>query len=135
GRKSIDKRRLKKADPGLQDDFFDSCQSLLDEIALLQQEVGIACLRESTAFARRHIENVKQTGQLLTFSDQLTRLLEALRAEHGSTLAAALRKAMPVAMIDEFLDTDAVQYAIFRHIYFQPSESADADPLVAEQML
>lgn len=119
GTQRIQKHQLKKADPALEDPFFAECQVIIDELEELQHALFITCLCESTRFARQHIEAVKQKGQLLTFNDQLTRLLEALQREHGETLAQALRTAMPVAMIDEFQDTDAIQYGIFRRIYFQ----------------
>ena len=116
----------KPPDPRLEDPFFTACQTLLDEITVLQHAITITCLHEATQFARQHIENVKQEAQLLTFDDQLSRLLQALQGEHGDTLAQALRTAMPVAMIDEFQDTDAIQYGIFRHIYLQHADASDS---------
>lgn len=43
----------------------------------------------------------------------LSRLDEALRGDSGETLASAIRQRFPVAMIDEFQDTDPQQYRIF----------------------
>ncbi len=52
------------------------------------------------------------------FDDLLTQLADALNdAEHGPHLATTLAKAFPAAMIDEFQDTDPVQYQIFNRIY------------------
>ncbi len=45
--------------------------------------------------------------------DMLSRLDEALRGDSGETLASAIRQRFPVAMIDEFQDTDPQQYRIF----------------------
>src|SRR5690606_4738679 len=115
----------KPPDPRLEDPFFTDCQTLLDEITVLQEAITITCLHEATQFARQHIEDVKQEAQLLTFDDQLSRLLQALQGEHGDTLAQALRSAMPVAIIDEFQDTDANQYGIFRHVYLQSGAGTD----------
>src|SRR5690606_36764925 len=89
------------------------------------EAITIACLHEATQFARQHIEHVKQEAQLLTLDDQLSRLLQALQGEHGDTLAQSLRSAMPVAMIYEFQDTDAIQYGIFRHVYLQSGADRD----------
>src|SRR5690606_11171071 len=44
------------------------------------------------------------------------------KGEQGAALAASLRQAFPVAMIDEFQDTDAVQYGIFRTLYVEAQE-------------
>jgi len=52
------------------------------------------------------------------FNDLLTRLRDALRRpESGARLAALIRRQFPVALIDEFQDTDPVQYEIFRTVY------------------
>src|SRR5205823_3966 len=41
----------------------------------------------------------------------------ALASRHGHALAEAMRRRYPVALIDEFQDTDPVQYRIFRQVY------------------
>ena len=53
----------------------------------------------------------------LGFNELLLRLDKALAGESGHHLAAAIRAQFPVAMIDEFQDTDPVQYRIFNRIY------------------
>ena len=59
------------------------------------------------------------------FPDLLTRLHAALHAP-GSGLAAALRVQYPVALIDEFQDTDRWQYASFQRIYLDPQTETSA---------
>lgn len=56
----------------------------------------------------------------LGFNELLLRLDNALHGERGQRLAAAIRTQFPVAMIDEFQDTDPVQYRIFNSIYHVP---------------
>lgn len=51
------------------------------------------------------------------FDDMLTRLQQALQGRHGERLATLIRQQFPLAMIDEFQDTDPTQYAIFDAIY------------------
>ena len=51
------------------------------------------------------------------FNDLLTRLDTALSGPNGARLAAVIRVQFPVALIDEFQDTDAVQYRIFDAVY------------------
>jgi exodeoxyribonuclease V beta subunit len=51
------------------------------------------------------------------FDDMLLRLDAALQADGGERLAALIREQFPVALIDEFQDTDPVQYRIFESIY------------------
>lgn len=60
------------------------------------------------------------------FDDLLTELWRALQQpEQGPHLAASLAKNFPVAMIDEFQDTDPVQYGIFNAIYRVEENPAD----------
>ncbi|MBK5914483.1 exodeoxyribonuclease V subunit beta [Rhodocyclus purpureus] len=51
------------------------------------------------------------------FNDLLTRLDGALSGANGARLAEVIRTQFPVALIDEFQDTDAVQYRIFDAVY------------------
>ena len=52
-----------------------------------------------------------------SFDDLLRLLKEALHGEGGEQLAELIRFQYPFAMIDEFQDTDALQYQIFSKIY------------------
>lgn len=52
-----------------------------------------------------------------SFDDLLQELREALRSPAGEGLADCVRRQFPAALIDEFQDTDPVQYEIFRRIY------------------
>lgn len=51
------------------------------------------------------------------FNDLLTRLDGALQGANGERLAQTIRQQFPVALIDEFQDTDPVQYRIFDAVY------------------
>lgn len=66
--------------------------------------------------ARRFEEEEARRSQM-GFDDLLTRLRAALQRENGARLAEIIRKQYPVALIDEFQDTDPVQYAIFDAVY------------------
>ncbi|EQC1554659.1 exodeoxyribonuclease V subunit beta [Citrobacter amalonaticus] len=70
---------------------------------------------------RETVAKEKRRRGELGFDDMLSRLDSALRSESGDALAAAIRTRFPVAMIDEFQDTDPQQYRIFRRIWqYQP---------------
>ena len=51
------------------------------------------------------------------FDDLLRLLSQALHQPNGAELAALIRRQYPFAMIDEFQDTDGLQYGIFAKIY------------------
>jgi exodeoxyribonuclease V beta subunit len=64
------------------------------------------------ALSKRKIERNVQT-----FDDLLLKLQAALEGEGGRDLAIAIRRKYRAALIDEFQDTDPVQYAIFQSIF------------------
>lgn len=57
------------------------------------------------------------------FNDLLNQLQQALLADNGSILATQIRQQYPAAMIDEFQDTDPIQYQIFDSIYQDRQQS------------
>ncbi|MBS0876964.1 MULTISPECIES: exodeoxyribonuclease V subunit beta [unclassified Tatumella] len=59
----------------------------------------------------------KRQHALLSFDDLLSRLDYALQHDSGPALAESVRQRYPVAMIDEFQDTDPLQYRIFSTLY------------------
>ena len=73
--------------------------------------------------ARFEIEKLRRAE--MGFDDLLTRLDAGLRGERGAGLAATIRRQFPVALIDEFQDTDPVQYRIFEQIYQPASNPAE----------
>lgn len=74
----------------------------------------LAALR--TEVSQQLDQRMRQQAEL-SFNDVLTRLYGALQLPHGVALAATLRQRFPVALIDEFQDTDPIQFGIFQRIY------------------
>ncbi|MDR2636996.1 MAG: exodeoxyribonuclease V subunit beta, partial [Zoogloeaceae bacterium] len=74
------------------------------------------------AFAAR-----KQHIRRFDFSDMLWNLHHALQGEAGRALARRLRHAYPAALIDEFQDTDPLQYGIFSTIYPPGEEEGERE--------
>ncbi|WP_075183165.1 exodeoxyribonuclease V subunit beta [Pantoea sp. 1.19] len=73
---------------------------------------------------RRLTRQEKRQRAQLGFDDLLSRLDEALAAPGGEALAQRIRQRFPVALIDEFQDTDPQQYRIFRTLYVSQPEVA-----------
>ncbi len=74
-------------------------------------------LQQARQFLLRELFRRKNRLGVLCFDDLLSGLEDALRAAGGAALAAAIRRRFPVALVDEFQDTDPRQYAIFDLIY------------------
>jgi exodeoxyribonuclease V beta subunit len=100
--------------------FFGLCQDLQQAhkslIAVFDQAL-MALRVELNDFARRELRQRKRQQRLRSFDDLLLDVYDALEGPRRDTLAQALRQRYPAALIDEFQDTDPVQYAIFRAIY------------------
>lgn len=78
---------------------------------------GLRC--RLVAFARKRVAAEHESAGTQSFDDLLYSLRSALRANAKSkdSLAEHIRSRYPVALIDEFQDTDPVQYEIFRRVY------------------
>jgi len=105
-------------DPKLETGFFVSAQQLFDRITQIKNRFRVRAQVDANRFARQRVRAIKQESRSIAYQDQLSLLLEALQATDAPALAEKLRDRYPVAMIDEFQDTDAIQYGIFRRLYF-----------------
>ena len=61
-------------------------------------------------------ERLAASGRM-TFDELIERVVRALNADAGTVLADRLFESWPVALVDEFQDTDLQQYAILDRIY------------------
>ncbi|HWT54291.1 MAG TPA: UvrD-helicase domain-containing protein, partial [Rhodocyclaceae bacterium] len=88
---------------------FEARLGHLRQRAMLQCEANIRAARQRLATR--------------SFDDLLLDLHAALLGEGGEALAAALRVRYSAALIDEFQDTDPLQYGIFSRIFVPPDPS------------
>ncbi|MRT57494.1 exodeoxyribonuclease V subunit beta [Enterobacteriaceae bacterium RIT693] len=100
--------------------LFSAIDALLAEPLTLRDLV----IARAMAEIRYIVQQEKRRRGELGFDDMLSRLDESLHQPGGDALAAAIRGRFPVAMIDEFQDTDPQQYRIFRRLYIQQQDTA-----------
>lgn len=94
--------------------LFDACERLISAA----DERLLALKSELVAFFRRRLPERKREGNVRFFDDLLADLYHALvDGRKSEALAEGLRKRYRAALIDEFQDTDPVQYDIFRRIF------------------
>lgn len=101
--------------------FFDACGALHDAGGPLEAELE----RRSLAFKHglaRFLDDAlpkrKQAKGVQSFDDLLHRLSEAVtHKRRGKALTASIRDTYRAALIDEFQDTDPIQFQIFHGIF------------------
>jgi exodeoxyribonuclease V beta subunit len=101
--------------------FFEKIATLLsaaDTWEPLCEQSRLRWLHQLAAAVKAQLKQGKKARQQLSFDDLLLHLDQALQDSiQGPSLATALRECLPVALIDEFQDTDGLQAAIFKQIY------------------
>lgn len=100
--------------------LFSAIENLLQSALTLRDLVIARALVE----IRQTVQQEKERRGELGFDDMLSRLDKALHQAGGERLAEAIRQRFPVAMIDEFQDTDPQQYRIFRRLYLHQPDTA-----------
>jgi exodeoxyribonuclease V beta subunit len=103
-----------------QHELFEACDELLAARRDLQHVLerhGVWLRREFVDYARRELRRRKEEANEQSFDDLLLHLADALAGAGGVQLADAVAARFHAALIDEFQDTDPLQYEIFRRIY------------------
>jgi exodeoxyribonuclease V beta subunit len=98
--------------------FFEACGDLVaaeDALAEAARPQVLQLQLQLVDYVHREIRSRKEAANQQSFDDLLNRLDDAL--VNSPALAAQIREKFPAALIDEFQDTDPVQYGIFRKIY------------------
>ena len=100
--------------------FFDLAQTCIEALDALADDSALARLRllrrlfdEATAALRE----AKRARHVVAFDDMLYNLHERLHGAQAADLIATLRARFPAALIDEFQDTDPLQFEIFSTLY------------------
>lgn len=100
--------------------IFDRCEELVEAWESSRRALDAWCQafeRDLVLFVRRELPLRERARGVLSFDDVLHDMQRALAGPYGKALAATVRRRFPAAVIDEFHDTDPIQYDIFRRIY------------------
>lgn len=112
--------------------FHALADRVLEQLDALDQGLAL----ERSRLLRRLLEEgpatlraLKQERRVVAFDDLLENLHHRLHdGPRGEALARALRERYPAALIDEFQDTDPLQFGNFRRLYVGAPGRRDAPP-------
>jgi exodeoxyribonuclease V beta subunit len=106
------------------EDAFGAFALLDDLVSLREARPSVdGALDHAVCHVTRIYEDRKAAKASFDFPDLLQRLYHALHAPDGR-LASAIRAQHPVALVDEFQDTDPWQYGALERIYLEPSDGS-----------
>lgn len=102
---------------------FDACEALLQAAQPLALEM--TGQRQHLKWrllcsVRDELERRKSEKGQISFDDLLRRVARALDTGRGPELTGAVRKRYQAALVDEFQDTDDLQYAVFSRLFASP---------------
>ncbi|MGB5444753.1 MAG: exodeoxyribonuclease V subunit beta [Psychromonas sp.] len=107
----------------------------IDQLLTLDLSLENTILQKAAFWVHAHLQTNKNRQMLLGFDDLLTRLDGALQNARDNSLAVHISNTYPVALIDEFQDTDPVQYRIFQTIYQGSTEQDPTLPAKTDKSL
>lgn len=98
---------------------FDETYAAAYAVMQAEQDAKIALQQQFITYLRQTHEMRKKEQPERRFDDLLLDVFHALQqnAHHAQALAAAMSAQWHTALIDEFQDTDPLQYEIFRHTF------------------
>uniref|UniRef100_UPI00260F478D UvrD-helicase domain-containing protein n=1 Tax=uncultured Ferrimonas sp. TaxID=432640 RepID=UPI00260F478D len=115
------RKAAKKGQDPIESPAFAALENLVIELANL--DLKQALLRHAADWVHQRIAAEKQRLALMDHDDLIADLGQALDNDSDEQLAAKIRHQFPVAMIDEFQDTDPVQYGIFSGLYLNQADT------------
>ncbi len=114
------RKAVKKDGFPLAHEFFNACDDLHDTHEALYScfDVGYQRLKARLLdYAQEELKKRKRHRRIQSYDDLLANLRHALVGPGRRVLADKLCRDYQAALIDEFQDTDPIQYDIFRRIY------------------
>ncbi|CAH7345479.1 exodeoxyribonuclease V subunit RecB [Vibrio chagasii] len=103
--------------------LFDSVSDLLKSKPSIKDSAFLLAIDK----CREALAESKLNEAWMSFDDLLSNLSRALNEDESNVLAHRIRTQYPFAMIDEFQDTDPMQYNIFSKIYQDKKMPEDAE--------
>ncbi len=94
-------------------EFFCLCEEMQEREKNYVSALELDCIN----FVEEELGRRKRQQNVQFFQDLLSNLRDALRSRRGDALALSLSQKYSAALIDEFQDTDPLQYEIFNRVF------------------
>lgn len=107
-------------------DHLDAWCSANETLEQLQASLEPMVLADACGWVSERMERQLREHARMGYDDMIQGLDSALAGDNGESLTRRIREQFPVAMIDEFQDTDPSQYRIFDQIYHVEANSPDS---------
>ncbi|MEP1445900.1 MAG: exodeoxyribonuclease V subunit beta [Paraglaciecola sp.] len=131
-------KAAKKGSEDLSHLDFSQFEELQSQLVQCQESLVLAFSQHAMSVVSANLESHKQRLHLLSPDDLLAGLQRALSLQDGNqkiqqdskqsgSLAATIRHNFPAALIDEFQDTDPLQFEVFQGIYGAAVEGSDSE--------
>lgn len=107
---------------------FDEIETILERVTEFEDhrsQILISLLSKLAHVVREQITKRKRDLGVMTFSDLLHQVYQALTGSQSELLLDVLRRRYRVALVDEFQDTDPVQYRIFQRIFQEAAQQSE----------
>jgi exodeoxyribonuclease V beta subunit len=98
---------------------LESVVAHLRPLAADMQELKYRLQIEAIDALQEQVPRIKAQKGWISYNDMLTRVAAALTGPGGARLCAILRRRFKVAFVDEFQDTDPVQWQIFERLFLE----------------
>ncbi len=101
-------------------EIMDAFIELTEQFKLLKP----AFIKESITFVKQKFKEIKERRNYISYNGLLELVEKGLRNDSSGKLSKTISQKYPIGLVDEFQDTDPIQYGILRHLYHQNPETA-----------
>ena len=96
---------------------------VFDQLLMQLQKVSLSLRRNLAQALQENLDIKLQQLNIMSHDSLITRTAEAIDAADGDLLIKALGQQYSVALIDEFQDTDQIQWSIFSRLFASPEQA------------
>jgi len=109
-------KRKKGYDAVAQHEIFHTCSAFYEALLTYRMQMRMDAQR----FLASHHRKRKDSQNHITYDDLLMLLHQSLQSNRGPLIRSRIQEAIKAALIDEFQDTDPLQYEVFSKLFFSP---------------